>query len=61
MGLPFNLKTVLIGVAVLAISFFVSLKVMDFVAPRGAVRAPALVELPPLPPAPRSSSILPRW
>ena len=58
MGLPFNLKTALIAVAVLAISFVVSLKVMDFVAPRGTVRPPALVELPPLPPAPRSSSIL---
>ena len=58
MGLPFNLKTVLIGVAVLVVSFVVSLKVMDFVAPRGTVRAPVLVQLPPLPPAPRSSSIL---
>ena len=36
----------------------VSLKVMDFVAPRGDVRAPALVELPPLPPAPRASTVM---
>ena len=47
-------KTILIAVAVVAVSFFVSLKAMDWVAPRGTVRAPVLVELPPLPPAPRS-------
>src|SRR4051812_32797520 len=58
MGLRFDLKTVLIAIAALAISFVVSLKVMDFVAPRGAGRAPVLVELPPLPPAPRSTTIL---
>lgn len=58
MRLPINLKTILLGVAVVAVSFFVSLKIMDWVAPRGTVRAPVLVELPPLPPAPRSSSII---
>jgi hypothetical protein len=58
MGLPINLKTILLGAAVVAVSFFASLKVMDWVAPRGAVRAPVLVELPPLPPAPRSSRII---
>ena len=36
----------------------VSLKLMDFVAPRGDARAPALVELPPLPPAPRLSTVM---
>src|SRR3981189_3636921 len=53
-----RLKTILLGVAVLAVSFFVSLKAMDWLSPRGTVRAPVLVELPPLPPAPRSSSII---
>src|SRR5258708_22876716 len=31
---------------------------MDWLSPRSAVVAPVLVELPPLPPAPRSSSII---
>src|ERR1700720_4144129 len=53
-----RLKTILLGVAVVAVSFFVSLKAMDWVSPRGTVGAPVLVELPPLPPAPRSSSII---
>ncbi|MFZ2159373.1 MAG: DUF4403 family protein [Bradyrhizobium sp.] len=58
MRLPINLKTTLLGVAVVAVSFFVSLKIMDWVAPRGTFRPPVLVELPPLPPAPRSSRII---
>jgi hypothetical protein len=53
-----RLKIILIGIAVVAASFFVSLKAMDWLSPRGTVRAPALVELPPLPPAPRSSTIM---
>jgi uncharacterized protein DUF4403 len=53
-----RLKTILFGVAVVAVSFFVSLKTMDWLSPRGTVGAPALVELPPLSPAPRSSSII---
>ena len=58
MRLPMHLKTILIAVAVVAISFVVSLKIMDWIAPRGTVRAPALVELPPLPPAPRASTVM---
>ncbi|MDP3694173.1 DUF4403 family protein, partial [Bradyrhizobium sp.] len=58
MRLPINLKMILLGIAALVGSFFVSLKVMDWVAPRGNVSAPVLVELPPLPPAPRASSII---
>jgi hypothetical protein len=58
MRLPTSPKTILLGVAVVAGSFFVSLKIMDWVAPRGTVRPPVLVELPPLPPAPRSSRIV---
>ncbi len=53
-----RLKTIPLGVAVVAVSFFVSLKAMDWLSPRATVPAPVLVELPPLPPAPRSSSIV---
>ena len=53
-----NLKTILLGIAIVTISFFVSLKTMDWLWPRAAVMAPVLVELPPLPSAPRSSSII---
>src|ERR1700710_446994 len=58
MRLPFNLKATLIAIVVVAVSFLVSLKAMDWLSPRGTVGAPVLVELPPLPPAPRSSSII---
>jgi len=58
MRLPMHLKTVLIGVAVVAVSFLISLKAMDWLAPRGTVKPPALAELPPLPPAPRSSIVM---
>lgn len=58
MRLPMHSKTILIGVAVVAVSFLVSLKAMDWLAPRGTVKPPALVELPPLPPAPRSSTVM---
>jgi hypothetical protein len=58
MRLPINLKTALTGIAVVAVSFLVSLKAMDWLSPRGTVGAPVLVQLPPLPPAPRSSSII---
>lgn len=55
---PISLKTILLGVAVIAASFFGSLKVMDWLAPRAPVPAPALVELPPLPEAAHRSIIL---
>jgi hypothetical protein len=58
MGLAVRLKPILIGIAVVAVSFLVSLKTMDWLSPRGAVHAPVLVELPPLPAASRSSSII---
>jgi hypothetical protein len=51
-------KTILIATAVVAVSFVISLKVMDWVAPRGSTSPPVLAELPPLPPAPRSSTIM---
>jgi len=54
-----RLKTVLIGIALVAVSFVAALKIMDYVAPHGSESAPTLVELPPLPPSPpRSSTIL---
>ncbi|SDN63512.1 protein of unknown function [Afipia sp. GAS231] len=46
------------AVAVVAVSFVASLKVMDWLAPRGTVQSPVLVELPPLPPTPRSSVVM---
>jgi hypothetical protein len=58
MRLPMRPKTILIAIAVVAASFLISLKVMDWVSPRDTVHAPALVELPPLPPAPRSSTVM---
>lgn len=58
MRLAVSLKTILLAIAVIVVSFFVSLKTMDWLAPRGKVAAPVLVELPPLPPAPRNSTIL---
>src|SRR5882757_6007168 len=58
MRLPMHSKTILIGVAVVAVSFLISLKAMDWLAPRGTVKPPALVELPPLAPAPRSSIVM---
>jgi Domain of unknown function (DUF4403) len=53
-----RLKAILLAIAVVAVSFFVSLKAMDWLSPRGAVPAPALAQLQPLPPAPRVSVIL---
>src|SRR5262245_6954370 len=53
-----NLKTVLIAAAVVAVSFFISLKAMDFLSSRSGGKAPVLAELPPLPPATRSSRVL---
>jgi len=58
MRLAVSLKTILIGIAVVAVSFGVSLKVMDWLSPRGTVASPVLAELPPLPPAQSTSSIL---
>jgi hypothetical protein len=56
--IPLRLQMILLAIAVVAVSFLVSLKAMDWLAPRAAVQAPALVELPPLPPASRSSFIV---
>ena len=53
-----RLKTVLLAIAVVGVSFFVSLKAMDWLSPRGTVAPPVLTALPPLPTAPRISSIV---
>ena len=54
MRLTKRLKAILIAIAVIAVSFLVSLKAMDWLSPRGTSGAPALAQLPPLPPASRS-------
>ena len=51
-------KVILLAIAVVAVSFFVGLKAMDWLSPRGTAFRPAVAELPPLPPAPRSSVIM---
>ena len=53
-----HLKTILIGTAVVAVSFFISLKAMDWLAPSATVQSPTLVALPPLPSSPRSSVVM---
>ena len=54
-----RLRTILIAVAVIAVSFFVSLKAIDWLSPSGGqARPPALVALPPLPAVERVSTIL---
>src|ERR1043166_9808931 len=51
-----RLKTILVAAAMIALAFFVSLKAMNWLLPRG--NAPVLVELPPLPAVPRTSTIV---
>ncbi|NUR11715.1 MAG: DUF4403 family protein [Bradyrhizobium sp.] len=58
MRLTLNLKTILIGVAVLAASFFISLKAMDLLSPRATNSAPPVAQLPPLPPVAKSSIVV---
>jgi hypothetical protein len=53
-----RLKAILLAIAVVAVSFFISLKAIDWFAPRGTIIRPTAADLPPLPPAPRSSVIL---
>ncbi|MBY0381331.1 MAG: DUF4403 family protein [Xanthobacteraceae bacterium] len=52
-----RLKLILIGTAVLAGSFFISLKVMDWIWPR-QIEKPVLAQLPPLPPVAQRSEII---
>jgi hypothetical protein len=53
-----RVKTILIAIAVVAVSFLVGLKALDWFSPRGPGPRPVVADLPPLPPAPRSSVIL---
>src|ERR1700733_13019654 len=53
-----RLNAILLAIAVVAVSFFVSLKAMDWFSPRGTVSRVVQADLPPLPPAPRSSVIM---
>src|ERR1700761_5875622 len=56
--LPVRPRTILLGVVVIAVSFFVSLKAMDWLSPGAKLAAPQLAHLPPLPPSPRSSVVI---
>jgi hypothetical protein len=51
-------KAILLAIAVIAVSFFISLKAIDWFSPRGTIIRPTAADLPPLPPTPRSSVIL---
>ena len=53
-----RLKPIVIAVAVVAVAFAVSLKVMDWLAPSQSPPAPVLAKLPPLPEATRNSTLL---
>src|SRR5258708_39644787 len=52
-----RLRTILIAIGVMGVCFFISLKAMDWLPPGGG-DAPKLVELPPLPAVPRTSTII---
>ena len=52
-----RIKTILIAGALVAVSFAISLKVMDWLSPAD-VAAPVLIALPPLPATPRTSIII---
>jgi hypothetical protein len=52
-----RLKMILLAIAVVAVAFFVSMEAMNWLSPRDG-NAPVLAELPPLPPVPRTSSIM---
>src|SRR5215475_12150158 len=62
MQLPFGLKlnpiTILIALAVVVVSFFVSLKALDWLSPGTQLPKAAQVALPPLPPVARSSYVM---
>jgi Domain of unknown function (DUF4403) len=58
MRLPLRLKTILLASMIVVISFYASLKALDWLSPRAPVNAPAIAALPPLPPASRTSVVL---
>jgi hypothetical protein len=51
-------KMMLLAIGLIAVSFLISLKAMDWLSPGGDSNAPVLAELPPLSPVPRTSSII---
>jgi uncharacterized protein DUF4403 len=58
MQLPFRPKIALIAIAVIALSFFISLKAIDWLSPRTALLKAPQIELPALPPASRASFMM---
>ena len=58
MQLPFRPRTALIAIAVIAVSFVISLKAMDWLSPGAVLPKAAEVDLPPLPPASRASFVM---
>jgi hypothetical protein len=56
--MPLRPRTIAISVGVVVLSFLVALKAMDWLLPGGSLPAPALAELPPLPPVTRSSYVV---
>jgi len=57
-GLTFRLTAGLVAIAVIAVSFFISLKAIDWLSPRATLPKDAQVELPPLPAASRASFVM---
>jgi hypothetical protein len=58
MRLDKRLKTIAIALGVVAVSFLVSLKAIDWLSPGGTVKAPVIAEPPPLPPVARTSFVV---
>src|SRR5579859_6835663 len=58
MHLPMRLRMALLAIAVVAVSFFISLKAMDWLSPRSTLPKAAQAELPPLPPVSRASFVM---
>jgi hypothetical protein len=56
--MPMRPRTIAIAAGVVVFSFLLALKALDWLSPGGTVPAPALVELPPLPPVSRSSYVV---
>ena len=56
--MPLRPRTIAISVGVVVFSFLVALMAMDWLLPGGSLPAPALAELPPLPPVTRSSYVV---
>jgi hypothetical protein len=56
--MPLRPRMIAIGAGVVVLSFLVALKAMDWLLPGGSLPAPALAELPPLPPVTRSSYVV---